>query len=273
MSKKALLLISDLHYEAQGRLYYEEDLFLARELGKEFEVAICGPTETKRYEANADLLLSRNTGPVVYYEKQYHEFRQRIRNSNKKIFNSLDGKADQLGKQYLLDLYELDFPVIPTVSSSKDIERLHDVDEYVFKSINGADSVGMSYVGKEELPSLNFAGSILQPKIDFQYELSMFYLGGVYQYSMYAPDKSRRWEMVPYEPRPSDLRFAEQFVAWNSMSFGVQRIDACMCQNGELLLVEVEDLNPYLSLLDVDEQTRQRFLDTLTEQLHSLSNL
>ena len=37
-------------------------------------------------------------------------------------------------------------------------------------------------------------------------------------------------------------------------------MDACPTKDGRLLLVELEDLNPYLSLLEVDEQTRERFM-------------
>jgi hypothetical protein len=45
-------------------------------------------------------------------------------------------------------------------------------------------------------------------------------------------------------------------------------VDACRTREGELLLVEIEDLNPYLSLGLVGDQTRDSFVASMTESLH-----
>lgn len=37
------------------------------------------------------------------------------------------------------------------------------------------------------------------------------------------------------------------FRIWDDLNWGIQRVDACRSEQGELLLVELEDLNPYLS--------------------------
>jgi hypothetical protein len=47
-------------------------------------------------------------------------------------------------------------------------------------------------------------------------------------------------------------------------------VDACRTREGELLLVELEDLNPYLSLDLVDEATREAFVARMTRPLHAL---
>ena len=52
----------------------------------------------------------------------------------------------------------------------------------------------------------------------------------------------------------------ETFVRWNTISHGRQRVDACRLRDGRLLLVELEDLNPFLAILDLDEDTRNMFM-------------
>ena len=48
-------------------------------------------------------------------------------------------------------------------------------------------------------------------------------------------------------------------------------MDACRTADGSLLLVELEDLNPYLSLLQTAPQTQERFLRDLIAALeHAL---
>ena len=51
------------------------------------------------------------------------------------------------------------------------------------------------------------------------------------------------------------------------MPHGIQRVDACRTADGRLPLVELEDLDPYLSLLDVDEETRETFLRDFADAL------
>lgn len=44
-----------------------------------------------------------------------------------------------------------------------------------------------------------------------------------------------------------DIAFATEFIRWNNIRSGIQRIDACRTKDGKLLLVELENLNPYPS--------------------------
>ena len=52
------------------------------------------------------------------------------------------------------------------------------------------------------------------------------------------------------------------------LAHGIQRVDACRAPDGELLLVELEDLNPYLSLDLVDDRTRDGFVTAMARSLH-----
>ncbi len=63
---------------------------------------------------------------------------------------------------------------------------------------------------------------------------------------------------------------ARRFVEWNGVDHGIQRVDACRAPDGELLLVELEDLNPYLSLDVLDEPARDAFVAALRTALRRL---
>ena len=94
-----------------------------------------------------------------------------------------------------------------------------------------------------------------------------YFVDHEFQYALYAPDKEKRWELKEYVPTEQDLTFAKRFIEWNNLDWGIQRVDACRNEQGELLLVELEDLNPYLSLLELSAETRQNFVETMKKSL------
>ncbi len=110
----------------------------------------------------------------------------------------------------------------------------------------------------------------MQPRIDFRYEVSFYYVDQDFQYALHAPDPERRWVLEPYEASAADLAFARSFVEWNTLDHGIQRVDACRTADGELLLVELEDLNPYLSLDRVAAPVREAFAARMTASLRDL---
>lgn len=61
-----------------------------------------------------------------------------------------------------------------------------------------------------------------------------------------------------------------KFIEWNRIENGIQRVDACRTRDGKLLLVELEDLNPYLSLLELDRKTRERFMNDFMNALKEI---
>lgn len=186
-------------------------------------------------------------------------------------FNSFDGKADIKGKQYLIDLTVEKYPVIPTIETINDLTQIDSQDKYIVKIKNGADSIGMEILSKDELLSQKPVGKLIQPLIDFKYEVSFYYLNEVFQFALYAPDKSKRWKLSEYEPTPKDLDFASKFIKWNNIKTGITRVDACRCEDGSLLLVELEDLNPYLSLELLSDDKRNSFISNLVETFKNLT--
>ncbi|MFG2576502.1 hypothetical protein [Streptomyces sp. NPDC048481] len=259
-ARSRLLYVTDLAYRARGRRYGDEDVFLASRLREEFDLALCHPLDAAALMGAFDGVIVRNSGPVLGYRAGYDAFRERALREGVRVYNPLTGRADMLGKQYLLDLSAEGHPVIPTVDRAEDLHLLPPADRYVVKPKLGADSLGLRIVDADDLPAPADGTTLVQPFVDFRYEVSFVYVDHDFQYALYAPDPERRWQLEPYEPTVRDLEFAHRFVDWNSLAHGIQRVDACRAPDGELLLVELEDLNPYLSLDALDDAGRDAFV-------------
>ncbi|MEU8080926.1 hypothetical protein AB0B31_36415 [Catellatospora citrea] len=102
--------------------------------------------------------------------------------------------------------------------------------------------------------------------------MSFYYVDHTFQYALHAPHPDQRWVLEPYEPDEADLAFAQRFIAWNDVRHGIQRVDACRTQDETLLLVELEDLNPYLSLDRISPAARDRFVAAMKASLTRLAN-
>ncbi|MEV6420637.1 hypothetical protein [Streptomyces sp. NPDC051662] len=265
-----VLYVTDLAYEAKGRRYCDEDIQLSSRLRRDFAVALSHPLDAGRLMGSFDAVLVRNSGPVLHYQEEYDAFRDLARATGIPVYNPLTGRADMAGKRYLVELTTAGYPVIPTVDRPEDLARLPRAETYVVKPKAGADSIGMEFIGADRLADVSFGGVLVQPRIPFRYEVSFYFIDRDFQYALYAPDPERRWELTPYEAGPADLAFARRFIEWNALDHGIQRVDACRAPDGELLLVELEDLNPYLSLESVRDATREAFATRLTASLRDL---
>ncbi|MGV9350003.1 hypothetical protein ACWDSD_35570 [Streptomyces spiralis] len=266
-ARPRLLYVTDLAYPARGRRYCDEDIRLTARLREEFDLALCHPRDAAALMDTFDAVVVRNSGPVLEHQAAYDVFRTRALAAGVRVYNPLTGRADMAGKQYLLDLSAAGYPVIPTVDRPEDLHRLPAADRYVVKPKLGADSIGLRIVTADRLPALVDGTVLAQPHIDFAHEISFYFVDHDFQYALYAPDPGRRWELRPYEPTRDDLEFARRFIEWNSLDHGIQRVDACRAPDGELLLVELEDLNPYLSLDALDDTGQDAFVAAMTRSL------
>lgn len=268
---KKILFVTDLYYNANGRRYYEEDLFITSKLRDEFKLVICNPKDMDSFNDEFDLTIFRNAGPVANFPDEYNKFRNKIKANNLKTYNSFDGKGDMNGKDYLLELTNLNYPVIKTIDRIDNFDKLPNIDKYVIKPKDGADSIGMEIISKDEVykkVSKEDRNTLIQPAINFEYEVSFYFIDKDFQYALYAPDKSKRWELKEYKATKEDLEFANKFIEWNNIDHGIQRIDACRDENGELLLVELEDLNPYLSVLELSSDVQDKFIKSLVKSVN-----
>ncbi|MFG2359543.1 hypothetical protein [Streptomyces sp. NPDC048521] len=266
-ARPRLLYVTDLAYQARGRRYCDEDIHLTSRLRAHFDLALCHPRDAAALMDAFDAVVVRNSGPVLGYEKEYEAFRAKALATGAPVYNPLTGKADMAGKQYLLDLSAAGFPVIPTVGCAEDLHRLPSAERYVVKPRLGADSLGMRIVPAGQVASFATGDVLIQPCVAFAYEVSFYFVDDDFQYALYAPDPERRWDLEPYAATAADLEFARRFVDWNDLGHGIQRVDACRTPDGELLLVELEDLNPYLSLEALPEEARDAFGTAFTASL------
>ncbi|MEV5384520.1 hypothetical protein [Streptomyces sp. NPDC052721] len=266
-ARPRLLYVTDLAYQARGRRYGDEDVHLTSRLRAHFDLALCHPLDAAALMDGFDAVVVRNSGPVLGYQKEYDAFRAQALAAGTRVYNPLSGKADMAGKQYLLDLTAAGFPVIPTVDRAEDLDRLPAAERYVVKPKHGADSLGLRIVPGGRVAGLATGDVLVQPCVEFAYEVSFYFVDDDFQYALYAPDPERRWELRPYPATAADLEFARRFIDWNDLGYGIQRVDACRAPDGSLLLVELEDLNPYLSLDALPEEARDAFVTAFTASL------
>jgi hypothetical protein len=268
--KHSILYLTDLYFEAKGRNYYEEDLYLTSRLREYFNVLLCHPCDSEKFEEVTDIVIFRNTGPVMHYKDYFNSFIDRINTKNILSYNAMQGKADMKGKSYLAELTKEGYPVIPTIEDLRDLAILPESEQYMVKLKDGADSIGMQVVNKEDLLQTDLTGSIVQPFVDFVYEVSFYFIDQEFQYALYAPDKTKRWNLELYKATEQDLFFANQFITWNTVTHGIQRVDACRTSEGGLLLVELEDLNPYLSIDLLSAELKGKFIANFITSLLSV---
>ncbi|MEW2167811.1 hypothetical protein AB0912_33175 [Streptomyces sp. NPDC007084] len=269
-ARPRVLYVSDLAYPAKGRRYCDEDIALTARLREDFDIAVCHPLDAAALMGGFDAVVVRNSGPVLHHQAAYDAFRERAVADGVRVYNQLSGKGDMAGKGYLLELTAAGYPVIPTVDRAADLGLLPAADSYAVKPRQGADSIGLEFVAPERLAGLPFGDILVQPRVDFRYEVSFYFVDDTLQYALYAPDPDRRWALEPYEPTDADREFARRFIDWNDITYGVQRVDACRAPGGELLLVELEDLNPYLSLDVLSPEARDAFVARMKTSLRAL---
>ncbi|MFF1926192.1 hypothetical protein ACFVW8_37205 [Streptomyces sp. NPDC058221] len=269
-SRPSVLFVTDLAYEARGRRYCDEDIYLTARLREDFDTALCHPRDAAALLDGFDAVVIRNSGPVLHYREAYDAFRARAAELGTRVYNPLTGRGDMAGKQYLVDLSRAGYPVIPTVDRAADLGLLPAADGYVVKPKLGADSVGLRFVQNLDGVAEADGTQLIQPRIDFRYEVSFYFVDHDFQYALHAPHPERRWVLEPYAAGAADLEFARSFIEWNTLDHGIQRVDACRTGGGELLLVELEDLNPYLSLDRVAAPVREAFVTRMKASLRDL---
>lgn len=257
-----LLFLTNLNNGAR-----EEDDFLVSRLTQDSEIIVVHPMECEQYLDKADKIIIRNIWPTHEYLHKWKQIKRVLKQSGIFTFNSLEGKGDNEGKSYLLELYMQGYPVIPSIDSISDLPKLPQGENYWIKPKDGADGYAARKISKHELEHLDLTDYIIQPYVEFIDEPSFFFINSVFAYAITMPNRIADTNIQWYEPTSKDMEFARKFVQWNDLPHGIQRIDALRLKDGSLLLTEVEDIAPYLYLLDLPEWKKDLVIEKLLEAI------
>jgi len=261
--RHTLLFLTDLSNGSE-----EEDIIISNYLRKYFQIIICHPDDCASLEDTVGGIIIRNTWNDSKYGQEDSGYYERFLKKGLKVHDYLYIYPGE-SKHYLVDLYKAGYPVIPTIEHVRDLEELGSPESYFIKPEDGYSGIGDTVVSKEELLAINPTHYVIQPFIDFEYEISFYYLDKKLQYTLYAPNKKERWDLVEFHPSESDITFAERFVTWNPQKYGIERIDACRLKDGSLLLAKITDQGgTYLSLPLLPAHTKEQFLKNLVASIN-----
>jgi hypothetical protein len=263
--KDSLLLVTSLSHEDRA-----EDLFLADALSNTWDVTITSPTLAANILAvgAVNRCLIRNAWPSRVFREDFHVIEALAQNRRIDFYNPLGRERGPIeDKTYLYVLFRAGLPVIPTYLTAAEVAALGCAGQIICKPIDGCSSEGIIEAAPDSLPTTG--EYIFQPKIEFLHEVSYFFIDNRYAYAMQSSGASmaERWDLSMLSATNDEIAWAQQFVAWNKMHYGIQRIDACRLSSGELLLMEIEDSMPFLSLQALPPEAQRKVMDTLLESI------
>lgn len=247
----------------------KEDIALSNELRTIAQVLIAHPLDCLKKFPPVDGVIIRNIWPTHENTVFYEQFYKTLLRSNIKTYNPIIGKGDVKGKNYLVELYRKGYPVIPSVDSVSDVKKLPRSEWYFSKPKHSCDGIGSAILSKVELQKRKIKDNLIQPYITFESEPSFFFIDNEFAYAVITKNRIQHERCKTYLPSVKEIAFAKQFVTWNNLPYGIQRIDTLKLRSGELLLSEIEDICPYLYLLEIDEKIKRKILRRILTSLES----
>lgn len=122
MSRPILLYLTDLSNGDEG-----EDILISNWLRQFFGLVLCHPADCERTEDEVDEIIIRNVWNENSYPPPHPDYLERFMRKKLVIHDDLY-RSSSTDKTYLVDLSKRGYPVIPTVDSVEDINRLPLVD-------------------------------------------------------------------------------------------------------------------------------------------------
>ena len=262
MSLSQLLFITNPHNSDP-----KEDVFLSDKLRDTFDVTVTDPKQALTLLPQFSRCLIRNAWPSRAFVDEFIEMRRICSERRIKSYNPFHRNCFVEDKTYLKQLYHAGYSVIPTVDSIDEIDSLPLSNSYIIKPKDGCSSDGVEALSKINLHTRDLTGFIIQPEIDLLHEISFYFIDDHFEYATISAGKNKRWELTEYHPTADEIHWAEQFVKWNALPYGLQRIDCCRATKGNLLLMEIESEMPMLTLFDISKPTRYRVIQNLKNSL------
>ncbi len=260
MTKPRIFLVTNLANEST-----EDTEVLGPALRQWFEVTLLNPADAAPRLKEVDLCLIRNAWPEREMKHDLRKLAAAVRASGVPSYNPVRANSFAEDKTYLARLTNDGLPVIPTVLDKADAGRLGKPARYLIKPLDGCGSEGIQKLDAAGVAVVDLAGNVLQPLIEIARELSFFFIDDTFVYALRT--KTGRWDLESWTPDAAELAFAKQFVDWNKMPYGLQRIDVALQPDGTMLLLEIEDFSPFLSLQILLADLRARVIEALAQSV------
>jgi len=241
-----------------------EDELLARLLSDRFRVRVLDIAEGTKI-AGARVLV-RNAWPTSACLSTLEAMCCMHDMGSARLYNPPHWRRYREDKGYLRQLYLRGLPVIPTMDRVEQVRSYDWAGDWVVKPNDGGSSVGVERTARVLIDTERMRGQVAQPFLDLVEEFSLYFIDGALAYAMRTGGRGR-WELEPFEPSDEVHRWALGFVAWNDLPYGLQRVDGGVLRDGSCLLMEIEDQVPYLSLAELDDVRRARFVSRLAGSL------
>ncbi len=261
-AQKTILFLTNLKNGAE-----EEDLFLIERLKQDMRVIVAHPLECRPFLHQVDGVVIRNAWPTHAYKDAWLKLIDTFHQENIRTYNPMSGSGDTHGKFYLAELYSNSFPVIPSVLSIQDINRLPTSPFYWTKPIWGCDGSGAAKKTKQQLIEQPSQDIVIQPFVEFTEEPCFYFIDNEFACGITTTHRLDDENITSYYPTGEEIALAQDFVKWNKLPYGIQRIDFVRLKTGELLLTEIEDNCPYLYLFDLPEKERLIITEKLVKSI------
>ncbi len=270
MAKYKILILSNAENEE-----HIEDKYLAESLKKDGNIVdISWIDYDEKLDEKYDVIIRRNTWvdkleKTIKYSKLDNLLKERLQKKHIKTVNLVgyDGK----GKKYLIDFIKKGYPVIPTFYNVDDALTKTDCDEYILKMEDSYGSgLGQMVVEREKIKEIFKHGYLIQPKLKFKSEIQNYFVGNKLMYVFeYIPSK------YPNYPDPISIKLNNKqkdivcsIAKETGLKVGFQRIDFLKLENDDLLLLEIEDNSPHMSLEELNENYRNIVLEEYKNNLY-----
>lgn len=235
----------------------------------------------EKLDENYDVILKRNIWfsqdipleELQEYEEKANCFSQRLKQKNKKLVN-FNGKFDEQGKDYLVELFHKYDEVVPSIDKLEEIDLLPKVEKYLWKPKIGYDGIGQRKIEREDLRKIQLQDAILQPFLELESEVQFYFINRTLQYALeFKPSKIPVYpKAIWYQYSKQEAKIAQKFADLNEELIGIQRIDFLKLKNGELKLIEIEDASPYLDLDCLNKKDRNLFIKHYKEMVYQYNN-
>ena len=264
-----ILLLTNLKNEES-----EEDIWIVDTLREDGNIVdISWIDYDERLDDEYDIFIKRNIWlsdehdyeEILEYEELANKLNNRLRNKHKKLIN-FNGNFDERGKDYLVELFNRGYEVIPSINKKEDINKIPETETYLLKPKIGYDGMEQKVITKREIEEVDFNKYILQPLISFQSEVQFYFLNDELQYALeFKPSKVPVYpDAIKYNYNEKEKQIAQKFANLNKQLVGIQRIDFIKLYNNELKLLEIEDAAPYLDLDELKEKYKDETILLVT---------